>query len=420
MILCGTDLSPASEPAAKCAAAFARKQNQDLLLVTALTRDDAASRASAELQLEGDAKQLRHDFGISVETRVLHGNPDEKLLELSQLEAVELLVVGAVGSGHHARRLGSVAERLCQAGTVPVLVARNADGVEAWSRGTRPLRILLGSGLGDASRSALAAVACWSDAGLTVAHVAWPFGEHYRLGVNGPMPFDHLRPEVHHQLIGDLGRWVSETPGISPAKLSVIPGFGRIDSHLAQLAREKEADVLVVGSHQRNLAGRVWHGSVSRNVIHEASGNVLCVPDRPHLTAIAKARRVLVIPTDFSRLADRALGVGYSLVERGSTVHLVHVLSPGDGIEGEASKQLQDRIPPDAESRGLTTVLHVLKSPTPWLAVWQYSGRVSADLICMATHSRDRAASVVLGSQAQELLNHSRIPVVLVPPDRED
>jgi nucleotide-binding universal stress UspA family protein len=234
------------------------------------------------------------------------------------------------------------------------------------------------------------------------------------------MPFDHLRPEVHHQLIGDLGRWVSETPGVSPAKLSVIPGWGRIDSHLAQLAREKEADVLVVGSHQRNLAGRVWHGSVSRNVILEASGNVLCVPDRPRLTAIAKARRVLVIPTEFSRLADRALGVGYSLVDRGSTVHLIHVLSPGDGIEGEATKQLQQRIPPDAESRGLTTVLHVLQSPTPWLAIWQYSGRVSADLICMATHSRDRAASVVLGSQAQELLNHSRIPVVLVPPDRED
>jgi nucleotide-binding universal stress UspA family protein len=38
---------------------------------------------------------------------------------------------------------------------------------------------------------------------------------------------------------------------------------------------------------------------------------------------------------------------------------------------------------------------------------------------CMSTHSRDVAASLVLGSQAQAILQHSRIPVVLVPPDRE-
>ena len=419
MILCGTDFSPATEAAGKCAAAFAKKLNQDLLLVTVVAGNDAASRGAAELNLENDAKQLRHDFGISVETRVLHGNVDEKLLELSQGEDVELVVVGAEGT-RRSRRLGSVPERLCQAGMVPVLVARNADGVEAWSRGTRPLRVLLGSGLGETSRKALAVVAGWSNLGLTVAHVAWPFGEHYRLGVNGPMPLDHLRPEVHHQLLGDLGRWTSETPGVSSAKLHVTPGWGRIDSHLALLAHEKEADVLVVGSHQRNLAERVWHGSISRNVIHEASCNVLCVPDRPGPATVAKAPRVVVIPTDFSRLADHALDIGYSLVERGSTVHLVHVLSPGDGVEGKATKQLQARIPTDAESRGLTTVLHVVKSPTPWLAIWQYAGQVSADLICMATHSRDKAASLLLGSQAQELVQHSRIPLVLVPPDRED
>jgi nucleotide-binding universal stress UspA family protein len=53
------------------------------------------------------------------------------------------------------------------------------------------------------------------------------------------------------------------------------------------------------------------------------------------------------------------------------------------------------------------------------MAIWQHSGRVNADLICMATHSRNATASLVLGSQAQAILQHSRIPVLLVPPDRE-
>jgi nucleotide-binding universal stress UspA family protein len=418
MIICGTDLSPASESAAKCAAAVAKRREQDLLLVTVLTRDDAASRGAAELQLEGDAKQLRHDFGISVETLVAHGQVDEKLLELARGSDVELIVVGAKGGSGRSRRLGSVPERLCQAGTVPVLIAKNADGIEAWSRGTRPLRVLLGSGLGDASRRALDMVGSWTQLSLTIAHIAWPFGEHYRLGVNGPMPLDHLRPEVHHQLLGDLGRWASQTHTAASVKLSVTPGWGRIDSHLAQLANEKEADLLVLGSHHRNLAERIWQGSVSRNAIHEADCNVLCVPDRAAPVAVAAAPRVVVIATDFSRLADRALPVGYSLLERGSTGHLVHVLV-AEGVEAQATTQLRERIPRDAESRGLTTILHVLKSATPWRAIWQCAGRVNADLICMATRSRDAASTLVLGSQAHELLHHSRIPVVLVPPDRE-
>ena len=128
---------------------------------------------------------------------------------------------------------------------------------------------------------------------------------------------------------------------------------------------------------------------------------------------------MLVIPTDFSQLSDRALPVGYSLVGRGGTVHLVYVLGDSDGLEDQATEKLQSRVPADAPSRDVTSVLHVAKSATPWLAIWQYASRVSADLICMATHSRAAAKSLLLGSQAQALLQHSRIPVVLVPPDRE-
>jgi nucleotide-binding universal stress UspA family protein len=81
---------------------------------------------------------------------------------------------------------------------------------------------------------------------------------------------------------------------------------------------------------------------------------------------------------------------------------------------------LQARVPPGAEARGIRSELHVLAGSAPWLSIWQHASRVSADLICLATHSRDAAGSLLLGSQAQSLLQHSRVPVLLVPPDREN
>jgi nucleotide-binding universal stress UspA family protein len=418
MILCGTDLSIASQPVLESAAALARKHGQDLLLVHVLENPDSQTQLTADVRLEQDAAELRRDFDIAVETLVVQGPPDVRLLELARARDPKLLVIGADGSARRARRLGSVAEHLCQSSAVPVLVVRDAASLTKWSQGSHVLRTLVGSGLGDASRSALACVGQWPDLALTVAHVAWPYGEHYRLGITGPMPLDHLRPEVHHQLLGDLGRWAAEVPCRTSPKLRVAPGWGRVDSHLAQLAVEKEADLLVVGSHQRNRAERAWHGSVSRNAIHEAACNVLCVPQSYGRAQLAPAPRVIVVPTDFSSLGDRAIPFAYSLLEHGGSIHLVHVVS-NEQDRATAMAQLETRIPRGSRDLGIETIVTVLEPGAAWLAIWQYAGRVSAHLICMATHSRDAAASLVLGSQAQAILQHSRIPVLLVPPDRE-
>jgi nucleotide-binding universal stress UspA family protein len=420
MILCGTDLSIASEPAVKAAAALARKHGEELLLVTVLERAKPNDQVSADVQLEHEASELRRTFDIAVETLIAQGVPEQQLLQLAKARGASLIVVGAEGASKRMRRLGSVAEHLCQAAEVPVLIARDADHLLPWSQGARPLRVLVGSGLGDASRSALSYIEGWSDLVLTVAHIAWPYGEHYRLGVSGPMPLDHLRPEVHHQLIGDLGRWVASVHCRTSPTLSVTPGWGRIDSHLAQLAQQKEADLLVVGTHQRGTANRLWHGSVSRNTLHEANGNVLCVPARHAAAHTGQAPSTVVVSTDFSLLGDRAIPYAYGLLTRGGAVHLVHVVEHlAEGQLAALTAELVARIPADAESRGIVTEAHVLEGGAAWLAIWQQASRSSADLICMATHSRDAAASIVLGSQAQALLQHSRVPVLLVPPDRE-
>ncbi len=420
MIICGTDLSVASEAALQAAAALARKQDTELLLVHVRETGSKDGAASAELQLERDAAGLRRAFGVSIETAVVTGVPEQKLLELAKERGARLLVVAARGGARHSRRLGGVPEHLCQRSEVPVLVARNPESLLPFSQGSRPLRVLVGSGMGDASRSALEYVATWPDISLTVAHVAWPFGEHYRLGVGAPMALDHLRPEIHRQILGELGRWTNDTADVGQAKLDVSPGFGRIDCHLAQLAAEKSADLLVVGSHQRNVASRTWHGSVSRGVIHEANCSVLCVPQRYGKARTAPAPATVVIPTDFSALADRAVAYGYGMVGRGGTVHLVHVVgSLSEANEPALKAQLSARIPADAEARGIVTELRVLDGDAAWLAIWQYAGRSNADMICMATHSRGAAQRLVLGSQAHAVLQHSRIPVLLVPPDRE-
>jgi nucleotide-binding universal stress UspA family protein len=320
--------------------------------------------------------------------------------------------------------LGSTAERLAQASPIPVLIVRDSANLQAWANGDRALRAMVGVEIGSTSKAALrwaVDLRSFIPCELLVAHVAWPAGEHARLGISSPMPLDSIRPEIYQVLRRDLQEWVGDVPDAGNLSFTVRPGWGRVDTDLASLAAEAKADLLVVGTHQRAMSARLWQGSVSRGVLHHASCNVVCVPrgsteeDQDVVTAF---RRVL-IPTDFSPLANRAIRVGYGLVAPGGIVHLLHVVTRKPGEDDQnAADRLRALAPKGASAKGIVTDVQVLEEEDAWSGIWHAAGRLGADAICMATHGRSGFAEAVLGSQAREVLHRARQPVILVPPDR--
>lgn len=56
-----------------------------------------------------------------------------------------------------------------------------------------------------------------------------------------------------------------------------LPGLGRPAEALAQLARDRDADLLVVGTHEPSLLGRLFGQSVSDSVAHRVHCDVLIV-----------------------------------------------------------------------------------------------------------------------------------------------
>ena len=402
------------------AAALARKRDSDLTLVTVLEHGSVMARGEAEQMLARAAAELRQTFEIDVDSHVAEGLPDEQLLRIAAERGARLIVLGAAPAEAQARRLGVVPERLCQLADVPVLLVREAESFSAWSQGQRELRALVGSGLGDASKTALGCVGAWPEVAVTVLQVAWAFGEHYRLGVRGPLTRDHLLPEVEQLLLGELGRWALGVTCRATPKLRVIAGWGRVDFHLAEWVKKLEADLLVVGTHRRNLREPVWQGSVSRSAIHAAGCNVLCVPERYLPPRTVAEPRVVVVPTDLTPLGDRAIAFGASLLDKGGALHVVTVVSDLDeATRAKSAAELASRVPQDLEPRGVACELRVLQGNPAWLAIWQHAARAHADLICMATHSRDSGKGFALGAQTAALLEHAQVPVLLVPQDRE-
>jgi nucleotide-binding universal stress UspA family protein len=63
--------------------------------------------------------------GIEVESRVLRGNPAEKIISFAEDNNIDMIIVGSLGKGGYERLvLGSVSEKIVRHAKIPVLVVR--------------------------------------------------------------------------------------------------------------------------------------------------------------------------------------------------------------------------------------------------------------------------------------------------------
>ena len=450
-ILCGTDFTGASHEAARAAAAIAARIDEPLELVHVLDfplttwsgdgeehrfgRLFAPEAERRRTLLDNEAERLT-ELGCEVRAMLLSGTPDDTLLARALEIGARLIVVAALGGrSASAWRMADIADRLTAISPVPVLAVRSARPFETWSGGRdggRPLSVVVGIDFGATSEAAAAWVAHLKTGGpceVTAVHVYDPQRESRRMGIEAERVEGALREA--------WGARLSELAGAAKLELRALPPRGRTADELAEAALD--ADLLVVGTHQRTGLSRHLHGSVSYSVLPASTANVVVVPRvalREELPATRFPPRRVLVASDLSPAGDRAIEHAFAIAPEGARVTLLHVVhlpepvtagygyippSPPSTAEVEgalrtAERQLASRVPPGAAARRLETRCEAVHARAVAQAVVQTAERESADLICMATHAHGALATALLGSVAREVVRGAGRPVLLVPP----
>lgn len=440
-ILCGTDFSDLGTRAVHVAAALAKRSNQPLLIVHALSfppsqRLNAGNREvleSAEIRLEAEAARIRqHQDQVSA--RVIFGDLAEALIDQAYAAKATLLVVGA-----HSRAaasswrvgVGHVTDTLAARSGVPLLVVRSDDALCAWAVEGKPLRVVVGaddSPTTDAAVSFVSTLQALGPCDVSAVHLFWPPLAFERLGLSGIRSFLELDPVVQQTLTEELAQRLGNIP------VQVQPHLGAIGERLATLAAEGGAELVVVGSHGYAGAAALWHGSISREVLHHSKVSVATVPLSASAAPIRRFRCGLVA-TDLSASGNAALALAFAAVPQDGTVHIVHVVSPrahevGDPTdifapaEGapDAAREARARLEELAAHRASQTAckyrVHVLESNDPAKAIAQAAERLHADFICLSQSSQPAVTRLVMGSVARGVLAESQRPVLIAPASR--
>src|SRR5262245_9764564 len=185
-------------------------------------------------------------------------------------------------------------------------------------------------------------------------------------------------------------------------------------SGICARAKEAGAELLALGTRGRSGLGHVLLGSVAERVARLAPCPVLTV--HAEVAPPAPLRKLLV-PTDFSPPADRALALARALLEPGGSLVLAHAIPP---VLGPTDVPLAD---PRSETwareefaklgpalGGVAAELD-LRFGTPDTAVLAAAAEHRVDAVAMGTRGRTGLAHVLLGSVAERVIRRAPLPV---------
>jgi nucleotide-binding universal stress UspA family protein len=431
-IVCGTDLSERSRPAIAAAAAIARSMREPLWLVhvvqgAELLEPECRERlvASARKALDSEADRVAATVP-GVHRSVLVGQAVPGLLSVARGENARVVIVSS--QGHAASplyRVGGTSERIALESPYPVMVVRDAAPFQAWARGDRPLRIVVGVDFTASSLTAIRWVKALRRAGpcdVVFGHVYDGVAVLRRYGRNGAQSLVEPDPGAERLLARDLAALVGDVEGEGRVDFRVHLSLGRFADEVVALADAERADLVVLGTHHRRGPARLW--SVSSGVLHFGRTSVATIPTTAATLlgpeGLPELKRVLV-PTDLSETSGWTVAFAYALLgRRGGDVHLLHVVHPPAGIaersadDAELAARVRALAPAAAAREGITTHVEIVHGAVV-AAVCAAAERLGVDVVCVGARGESRFTAL-LGSVVAGILRESTRPVLVVRP----
>jgi nucleotide-binding universal stress UspA family protein len=139
----------------------------------------------------------------------------------------------------------------------------------------------------------------------------------------------------------------------------------------------------------------------------------------------------ILIPTDGSEVTVKAVSMSIAIAQSvGAQLYVISVKEP---FPYNALSEMQPAPPQEyfeaqetlararvahvaelSQAAGVSCHTHTVEALSPWEAIVEYAEKMECDLLVMGSHGRGGVSALLLGSQTQKVLAHSKLPVLVV------
>jgi nucleotide-binding universal stress UspA family protein len=176
---------------------------------------------------------------------------------------------------------------------------------------------------------------------------------------------------------------------------------------IRDIITEHKVDLVVMGSAGHSKLEEMIIGSNTEKVVRHAKCPVLTVHKKPVTTDFKN----MVYATSMSKdeeVFSRIVRTTQELYN--ATVHLVRINTPGNFQRDAVVRKYMEDFAKKLQLKNFT--INIFNDLTEEEGIIYFADSINADLIAMATHGRTGFAHVLAGSIAEEVVSHSKRPVL--------
>lgn len=277
-------------------------------------------------------------------------------------------------------------------------------------------RILIPTDFSDTANLALQHAALMAkilDSEITLLHVVSTFS----FRVNLPeVDLDEAQNAKLSSAIGArLAECAEDIKKVHGVKVNTLITYGRIREEVVRIADEIDADIIILGTHGVSGIREFFMGSNAFRIVSEASCPVLSVQQSAQQVGFNN----IVVPIDNSFHSREKLSIAVKMAATyDSTIHICGLRSHDhDDEEINAKfrmkmKQVEDFL----KERDVKYTVNTVFCSNIARATMDYGNEKNADLIIIMNEQEINTTGFFMGPYAQQIVNHSTIPVLSIRP----
>ncbi len=222
--------------------------------------------------------------------------------------------------------------------------------------------------------------------------------------------------EFREEAVKNMEEILKEKKGkLKHGKLSYKLRKGKVYQEIANQAKYNDASLIIAGTHGVTGYEEFWIGSNAYRIVSYAPCPVITV--RYDFNIQRDGIKTIVLPVDstldtrqkvpFSVEVAKAFNADIHILALYSTT-IKAVQRKVDNYARQVQKYISDA--------GVNHQLESLQADNITNVAIEYARRVDADLIAIMTEQETTASNILLGPFAQQMVNHSPIPVLSIQP----
>jgi len=227
------------------------------------------------------------------------------------------------------------------------------------------------------------------------------------------LPYDN--PAIKQEIKSKFDEWVLKfDPMLKTGKVHYKMRKGKVYQEIVNQAKYDDAYMIVAGTHGVSGFEEYWIGSNAYRIVTYAPCPVITVRQSFN---VKKSISKIVLPIDSTIETRQKVPFAMELARPFNAE--IHVLA----LYSSSVKTIKNKVDSYAKQVGMFLAqegvpfkIEGIEAPNVTNATIEYAVGVNADMIAIMTEQESSASNIWLGTYAQQMVNHSPIPVLNIHP----